>query len=66
MLTGLSFSILLCSFFLRTGLTDVVFVSSENESFRRSLLIMFVRCESIIFADSLTIFGGILSGPVDF
>ena len=66
MLTGLQFSILSRSFFLKIGLTDAVFASSENESFRRSLLIIFVRCESIILADSLTIFGRILSGPVAF
>ena len=51
---------------MKIGLTDAVFASLENESFRRSLLIIFVRCESIIFADSLTIFGGILSDPVAF
>ena len=51
---------------MKIGLTDAVFASSENESFRRSLLIIFVRCESIILADSLTIFGGILSGPIAF
>ena len=51
---------------MKIGLTDAVFASSENESFRRSLLIIFVRCESIILADSLVIFGGTLSGPVAF
>ena len=65
MLTGLQFSILSRSFFLKIGLTDATFASSENESFRRSLII-FVRCELIILADSLTIFGGILPGLVAF
>ena len=51
---------------MKIGLTDAVFASSENESFIRSLLIIFVRCESIILADRLTIFGGILSVPVAF
>ena len=51
---------------MKIGLTDATFASSENESFRRSLLIIFVRCESIILADSLVIFGGTLSGPVAF
>ena len=50
------------SFFLKIGLTDAVFPSPENDSFRRSL----VRCESIILVDSLNVFGGILSGPVAF
>ena len=67
MLTGLIvFNLVTFFFFLKIGLTDAVFASSENQSFRRALLIIFVRCESIIFADSLTIFGGILSGPVAF
>ena len=51
---------------MKIGLADAVFASSENEFFRRSLLVIFARCESIILADSLTIFGGILSGPVAF
>ena len=51
---------------LKIGLTDAVFASSENESFRMSLSIIFVRCESIILVDSLTIFGGMSSGPVAF
>ena len=51
---------------MKIGLTDAVFPSPESESFRRSLLIMFVRYESIILADSLNVFGGILSGPVAF
>ena len=59
-------SILSRYFFLKIGLADDVFASSENESFRRSLLFIFARCESIILADSLTIFGGSLSGPVAF
>ena len=59
-------SILSRYFFLKIGLADAVFASSENEFFRRSLLVIFARCESIILADSLTIFGGILSGPVAF
>ena len=54
------------SFILKIGLTDAVFVSSENESFRRSHLIIFVRCKLMILADNLTIFGGNLSGPVAF
>ena len=66
MLTGLSFSVLSGSFFLKIGLTNAVFASSKNESFRRSILIMFVRCKLIILADGLTTFGGILSGPVAF
>ena len=64
--TCLYVSVLFRSFFLKIGITDTVFASSENESFRRSLSVIFVRCESIILADSLTIFGGTLSGPVDF
>ena len=56
MITGLQFSILSRSFFLKIGLTDAVLASSENESFRRSLLIIFVRCESMILADGLTTF----------
>ena len=51
---------------MKIGLTDAVFACSENESFRRSLLIIFARCELMILADSLTIFGGSLSGPVAF
>ena len=64
--TCLYVSVLFRSFFLKIGITDTAFASSENESFRRSLSIIFVRCESIILADSLTIFGGTLSGPVAF
>ena len=51
---------------MKIGLTDAVFAYSQNQYFRRSLLIIFVRCESMILAGSLTIFGGILSGPVAF
>ena len=51
---------------MKIGVTDAVLASSENESFRRSLLTIFVRCELIILADSLTIFGGILSGAAAF
>ena len=66
MLTGLKFSILSRYFIMKIGLTDAVFAFSDNESFRRSLLVTFVRCELIIFTDSLTICGGILSGAVAF
>ena len=51
---------------MKISLIDAVFASPENKSFRRSLWIIFVRCELIKLADSLTIFGGILSGPVAF
>ena len=64
--TCLYVSVLFRSFFLKIGITDTVFASSENESFRRSLSIIFVRCESIILADILTIFRWILSGPAAF
>ena len=39
--------------------------SSENEFLRRSLF-MFVRCVSIMFGASFTIFGEFISGPVAF
>ena len=51
---------------MKISLTDGVFASSEKECFKRSLLIIFVRRKSMILANSLTIFGGILLGSVFF
>ena len=42
------------------------FCVPENESFRRSLLIIIDRCESRILADDLALFGAILLDPVAF
>ena len=51
---------------LAIGLTDAILAPSENEFFSMSLLIMFVRWESITVAESFIVWGGILSGQVAF
>ena len=56
----------LSPFPLKIGRIEATFAESEKAFLLRSLLIMLVKWESIIFADILTIFGGILSGPVAF
>ena len=50
--------------FILIGLADAVFVSSGNEPFMRSWLIIFVGRKSITLTDSLPIFYETLSGPV--
>ena len=52
--------------FILIGLPDAAFVSSGNEPFMRSWLIIFVRWNSITLTDSLPIFYEILSGPVAY
>ena len=46
--------------------TVATFAELEKAFLLKSLLIMLVKKEPIIFADILTIFGRILSGPVAF
>ena len=48
------------------GLTDAILAFSEKQLLSISLLIILVKCESIMFAESLIILSGILSGPVAF
>ena len=48
------------------GLTMVIFAASEKELFSKPLFIILRKCESAMFANSFTNFGGIPSGPVAF
>ena len=45
------------------GLTDTIFTFLEK---RLSLLIILVKCKSVMFVESLIISVGILSGPIAF
>ena len=56
----------LSPFPLKMGRIKAAFAESEKAFLLRSLLIMLIKWESIIFAGILTIFGGILSGSVAF
>ena len=65
-LTGLKFPISVLSPFLNIGLTEAILAESENEFLKRWLLIILVRCLSIMEADIFTTLTGILSGPFTF
>ena len=46
------------------GLTEAILAYLEKRLLSISLLIILIKCESIMCAESLIILGGILSGPV--
>ena len=46
--------------------TDAILAFSEKQLLSISLLIILVKCESVMFAKSAIMLGGILSGPVGF
>ena len=46
------------------SVTDAILAFSEKQLLSISLLIILVKCESIMFAKSLIMLGGNLSGPV--
>ena len=48
------------------GLTDAILAFSEKRLLSISLSLLLVKCESVMFAESLVILGGILSGPAPF
>ena len=48
------------------GLTEAIFAPSEKELLSKSLFIILHKCESTMLANSFTIFGGIVSGPLAF